>query len=134
MRISQRVLQPVFGAKLATIFGRSTASAIDNFYRAVQHHKGTRVYGVQLDFDNIPCTGNTTLENLYLAGKFCLLKTYMKHCPEPHSSENYTFWIRDNVKNQYLLFLNQLVFGCLESYFIFKVTIWFIQPPFTICN
>ena len=30
-------------------------------------------------------------------------------------------WIRDEVKSQPLLFLNQLVFGCLEAYFQFKI-------------
>ena len=68
-----------------------------------------------------PSPGNTTLEVLFLAGKFCLVKTYMKHSPNPHTAENYSNWIRNNVKNQYLLFLNQLIFGCLESYFVFKV-------------
>ena len=58
---------------------------------------------------------------MYLAGKFCLMKTYMKHSPAPHTAEGYTVWIIENGKNEYILFLNQLVFGCLESYFIFKV-------------
>ena len=40
MRIHGRILLPVFGNKLASIFGRCTPSAIDNFYRAVSHHKG----------------------------------------------------------------------------------------------
>ena len=44
----------------------------------------------------------------------------MKCCNPPYNPETYTTWITSSVKNQYLLFLNQLVFGCLESYFGMK--------------
>ena len=56
-----------------------------------------------------------------MAGKFSLLKTYIANTLPPHNFENYTMWIRDEVKSQPLLFLNQLVFGCLEAYFQFKI-------------
>jgi len=103
MRIHGRILLPVFGNKLASIFGRFSQSAVDNFYRAVSHHKG-----------------NSTLEVLYIAGKFCLVKTFLKASPEPHTAETYTKWVQEKVKNEYFHFLNQLIFGCLESYFTFK--------------
>ena len=76
--------------------------------------------------------GNTTLEVLYLAGKFCLVKTFINTCPVPHTAEAYTGWIKKSVKNEFFLFLNQLIFGCLESYFIFKVTQYLLflgHPP-----
>ena len=123
MRIHQRILLPVFGNKLALIFGRNSPKAIANFYQAVSHHKGRLVdFSVKYSF-YLPSgfVGNTTLEVLYLAGKFSLLKTYIKHSPAPHTAESYTLWVRDCVKNEYFMFLNQLVFGCLEAYFIFKV-------------
>ena len=66
-------------------------------------------------------TGNSTLEVLYLSGKFSLLKTYKKNTQPPYNFEKYALWIRDHVKSQPLLFLNQLVFGCLEAYFQFKM-------------
>ena len=65
--------------------------------------------------------GNSTLEVLYLSGKFSLLTTYMKNTTEPHNFDRYSLWIRDEVVSQPLLFLNQLVFGCLEAYFQFKL-------------
>jgi len=40
MRIHERVLCPVFGNKLANIFGRRTPAAVENFYKASSHHKG----------------------------------------------------------------------------------------------
>ena len=65
-------------------------------------------------------TGNSCLEVIYFAGKFFLLKTFIKHCCPPYTPETYTLWITSAVHNQYLLYLNQLVFGCLESYFVMK--------------
>ena len=50
----------------------------------------------------------------------------MKYNPAPYTSEAYTEWIRERVQNSYILFLNQLVFGCLQSYFIFKVLIFLL--------
>jgi hypothetical protein len=43
MRIHQRVLKPVFGSCLAVLFGRKTPSAVDNFFKAVDHHKGEQL-------------------------------------------------------------------------------------------
>ena len=68
-------------------------------------------------------SGNSNLEVMYFAGKFFLLKTFMKNSCPPHTPEAYTDWILSCVKNQYILFLNQLVFGCLESYFVMKAGI-----------
>ena len=45
----------------------------------------------------------------------------MKNTTEPHNFGRYSLWIRDKVVSQPLLFLNQLVFGCLEAYFQFKL-------------
>ena len=45
----------------------------------------------------------------------------MKHTGTPYTFEGYTDWMRTEVKSQHLLFLNQLVFGCLEGYFQFKL-------------
>lgn len=44
----------------------------------------------------------------------------MKHTDSPYNFERYTAWVTNKVNSQYLLFLNQLVFGCLEGYFQFK--------------
>ena len=103
MRIHQRLLKPIFGNSLANLFGRKTPAAIDNFYTATEHHKG-----------------NLVLECVYLAGKFGLTKTYMRSSDPPFSAEGYFKWISNSVSNQYVLMLNQLVFGTLESYFQFK--------------
>ena len=53
MRIHERVLSPVFGVKLANIFGRKTAAAVDNFYKASSHHKGEQYS----DIKKIPQSG-----------------------------------------------------------------------------
>ena len=103
MRIHQRLLQPIFGDSLAKLFGRKTPKAIQNFFAGTDHHKG-----------------NLVLEVCYLAGKFVLVKTYMKSTEPPHSSDGYFTWIATSVKNQYILMLNQLTFGALESYFQMK--------------
>ena len=66
-------------------------------------------------------SGNSTLEVVYLSGKFALLSTYMKHTNPPFNFNRYTLWMTNEVKSQPLLFLNQLVFGCLEAYFQFKL-------------
>ena len=42
MRIHERILKPVFGSCLASLFGRKTPKAVDNFFKAVDHHKGTK--------------------------------------------------------------------------------------------
>ena len=36
---------------------------------------------------------------------------------EPYSAAGYIYWVTNLVKNQYILVLNQLVFGTLEAYF-----------------
>ena len=41
----------------------------------------------------------------------------MSDCDEPHSPAGYNYWVANVVKNQYILVLNQLVFGTLEAYF-----------------
>ena len=103
MRIHQRILQPVFGDDFATLFGRKTPKAIQNFWKATEHHKG-----------------NFVLEVLYMAGKFTLMSAYMKHDVPPHTAAGYFEWIGNKVKNQYVLMLNQIIMGTLESYFQFK--------------
>ena len=65
-------------------------------------------------------SGNVSLELIFFAGQFFLMKTFMKHCSPPYTPESYTDWITTSVQNQYILFMNQLVFGCLESYFVMK--------------
>ena len=65
---------------------------------------------------------------LYLSGRFSLLVTYMEHTAAPYTFEKYAVWIRDEVKSQTLLFLNQLVFGCLEAYFQFKLGVKTSDP------
>lgn len=102
MRIHDRILKPVFGNCLAQLFGRRSPKAIENFYMAKDHHKG-----------------NFDLEIIYLGGKFLLIKTFMEQTPPPYSADKYFKWITE-VKNQYILFLNQLVMGVLESYFQLK--------------
>ena len=103
MRIHQRLLKPIFGNSFAKLFGRKSPKAIDNFFKATDHHKG-----------------NYDLEVCYLGGKFLLLRAYMQHNQPPFSSKNYFSWIANCVHNQYILFLNQLVMGVLESYFQLK--------------
>ena len=76
---------------------------------------------LQMTRVNISYLGNSTLEVLYLCGKFLLFSCYMKHTTSPYSFDRYTTWMRSEVKSQTLLFLNQLVFGCLEGYFQFKL-------------
>ena len=92
MRIHELILRPLFGDPLALIFGRKSPKAVDN-----------------LD-----------LEVVYLAGKFTLLSTYMKHSSPPYSPMGYSNWVVNIVRNQYIMVLNQLVFGTLESYFQMK--------------
>ena len=43
MRIHQRIMQPVFGDDFATLFGRKTPKAIQNFLKATDHHRGNFV-------------------------------------------------------------------------------------------
>ena len=57
---------------------------------------------------------------VYLGGKFALLSAYMSDSEEPHSAAGYNYWVTNVVKNQYILVLNQLVFGTLEAYFQMK--------------
>ena len=45
----------------------------------------------------------------------------MKNTTETHNFDIYSLWIKDEVVSQPLLFLNQLVFGCLEASFQFKL-------------
>ena len=45
----------------------------------------------------------------------------MKHTAPPYTFASYTAWMTNDVKSQPLQFLNQLVFGCLEGYFQFKL-------------
>ena len=103
MRIFQRLLEPIFGDSFANLFGRKTPKAIQNFWKATDHHKG-----------------NFVLEVLYMAGKFVLMKTLRDNCEPPYSADNYFHWICHDVRNQYILMLNQLIMGTLESYFQFK--------------
>ena len=65
---------------------------------------------------------------IYLSGKFSLLSTYMKNSTEPFTFDRYSLWIREDVVSQPLLFLNQLVFGCLEAYFQFKLGVKSSDP------
>ena len=44
MRIHELILKPLFGDKLANLFGRQSPKAIDNFYQATSHHKGRSLY------------------------------------------------------------------------------------------
>ena len=44
----------------------------------------------------------------------------MKHGSPPYSPMGYSNWVVNIVRNQYILVLNQLVFGTLESYFQMK--------------
>ena len=57
---------------------------------------------------------------VYLGGKFSLLSAYMSDSDEPHSAAGYNYWVTTVVKTQYILVLNQLVFGTLEAYFQMK--------------
>ena len=44
----------------------------------------------------------------------------MKHSSPPYSPMGYSNWVVNIVRNQYIMVLNQLVFGTLESYFQMK--------------
>ena len=44
MRIHELILKPLFGDKLAHLFGRQSPKAIENFYQATSHHKGGLSY------------------------------------------------------------------------------------------